>query len=159
MTPKYKVFLTKELPKQLRILSATQAPNFGLMTAHHMVEHLIYVTKSLMKRRGEPEVELTKSQLFFRQFIDNGCPFKYRPKEGATLNELRTEGIAEAIQLLEEANEKFYQLCESNPEFKSYSPMIGEWNLAEIELFNYQHGRWHLHQFGVIEVYEPMANT
>jgi len=159
MTPKYKDFLTKELPKQLNTLSASQAPNFGLMTAHHMVEHLVYITKVLMKRRGEPEAELNKRQLFFRQFIDNGCPFQYRPKEGATVNDLRTASIAEAIQLLEAATEKFYQLWDTNPEYKSYSPMIGEWDLAEMELFHNQHGQWHLHQFGLMEEYVPMTTN
>lgn len=156
MTPKYKAFLRTELPSKLRTLPGDQAPNFGIMTAHHMVEHLIYVTKSLAKRRGEPEAELTKSQRYFRKFIETGCPFEYRPKEGATVNELRTSNIEEAVQILESATENFYALFESNPDHKSYNTMMGEFNLAELELFNYQHGRWHLHQFGVIEEFAPL---
>ncbi|MEL7220987.1 MAG: hypothetical protein AAGJ93_06690, partial [Bacteroidota bacterium] len=141
MQPKYQDFITNELPQKLRTLAAEQPPNFGLMTAHHMVEHLIYVTKSMMKRRGEPEGELTKSQLYFRKFLDAGCPFEYRPREGAKVNDLRTASIEEAIQILEGANEKFYALFASNPEHKSYSDMMGEFNMSELELFNYQHGR------------------
>lgn len=155
MQLKYQNFILKELPQKLRTLTADQAPNFGLMTAHHMVEHLIYVTKTMMKRKGEPEAELTKSQLYFRKFVDAGCPFEYRPREGAKVNDLRTGSIAEAIQILEGANEKFYGLFESSPDFKSYNPMMGEFTLDELELFNYQHGRWHCHQFGLIEVFEP----
>lgn len=34
--------------------------------------------------------------------------------------------------------------------------MMGEFNLEEIELFNYQHGKWHLHQFGVVEKFAPI---
>ncbi len=151
MAPKHKDFLSKELPAKLRTLQGNQAPNFGLMTAHHMVEHLIFTTKSLAKRRGEPEGEPNKSQVYFRKFMDAGCPFEHRPKEDATLNELRTENIEEAIKILEEATEKFYDLFESNPTHKSYNQMTGEFNLAELELFNYQHGRWHLYQFGLIE--------
>lgn len=157
MTPKYKDFLTEELPSQLRTLSGKQAPNFGLMTAHHMVEHLVYVTKSLSKRRGEPEAELNKSQRFFRKFLEAGCPFEYRPKEGASLSELRTANIEEAIQLLETATAQFYALFDSNPKHKSYNAMMGEFNLAELELFNYQHGRWHLYQFGLIEKFGAVA--
>lgn len=154
MIPKYKMFLTAKLPAKLRTLSANQEPNFGLMTAHHMVEHLIFVTKSMAKRKGEPAGELTKSQLFFRKFIEAGAPFKYMPKEGVTkadLNELRTKNIEEAVQILEKATADFYALFETNPDYKSYTPMTGEFNLVELELFNYQHGRWHLHQFGIIE--------
>lgn len=156
MTPKYKDFLTKELPVKLRTLPGNQSPNFGLMTAHHMVEHLIYTTKSIQKRRGEPEAELNKSQRYFRKFIDAGCPFEHRQKEDAKVNELRTENIEAAIKILEEANENFYDLFESNPNHKSYNQMTGAFNLAELELFNYQHGRWHLHQFGLIEQSAPV---
>lgn len=156
MKPKYKDFLLIELPTNLRTLSANQAPNFGLMTAHHMVEHLIYTTKSLQKRHSEPEAEPTKSQLFFRNFIDKGCPFEYRPKEDAVLNELRTENMEAAVAILEEANKRLYDLFETNPEYKSYNTMMGEFNLEELELFNYQHGRWHLHQFGIIEKFAPV---
>jgi len=157
MKPAYKDFLLTELPAQLRTLSASQAPNFGQMTAHHMVEHLIYVTKSLQKRHGEPEAEPTKSQLYFRNFLEKGCPFEHRPNEGAVLNDLRTESVEAAVLILEKATKKFYHLFETNPNLKSYNPMMGEFNLAEIELFNYQHGRWHLHQFGIIEEFAPLA--
>ena len=160
MKPNYKEFLTKGLPTQLRTLSGNEEPNFGLMTAHHMVEHLVYVTKSLAKRRGEPEAELNKSQRYFRKFIDAGAPFEHRPKEGASkagLNDLRTGNLEEAVQLLETATSAFYSLFESNPDYKSYSPMTGEFNLSELELFNYQHGRWHLHQFGIIEEFTPVT--
>ncbi len=157
MTPKYKDYLTKELPAQLRTLAGTQAPNFGIMTAHHMVEHLIYVTKTMSRRKGEPEAELNKSQRYFRKFVDAGCPFEYRPREGAKVNDLRTASIEEAIQLFETATQTFYSLFETNPEHKSYNPMMGEFNLAEIELFNYQHGRWHSYQFSLIEEFEAAA--
>ena len=99
MTPTYKNFLSQELPTKLRTLTANQAPNFGIMTAHHMVEHLIYTMKSLSKRRGEPEGEMNKSQLSFQRFVAKGCPFKYRPKEGATLNELRTASLLSLIHI------------------------------------------------------------
>ena len=119
-----------------------------------MTEHLIYVTKSIMKRNGEPAAELTKSQIYFRKFLDKGCPFKYRPKEGtskADLSPLRSANIEEAIVGLEAAIEKFYALFDKNPDFKNYNSMMGEFNMEELELFNYQHGRWHAHQFGLIE--------
>jgi len=129
------------------------------MSAHHMVEHLIFVTKSISKRRGEPAAELNKSQQYFRKFLDKGAPFEYRPKEGqskADLNDLRTPSIQEAIDLLSKATADFYSLFESKPDHKSYNEMMGEFNLSELELFNYQHGRWHLHQFGLIKNFGPI---
>ena len=159
MQLKYKDFLIKELPAQLRSLPADQEPNFGLMTAHHMVEHLIFVTKSISKRRGEPTAELNKSQGYFRKFMDTGLPFMYKPKEGASkadLNDLRTASIEEAISALEAATTQFYSLFDSTPNHKSYNDMMGEFNMSELELFNYQHGRWHLHQFGLIEEFAAL---
>jgi len=37
--------------------------------------------------------------------------------------------------------------------------MIGEWNFEEMELFHYQHGQWHLYQFGLMEAYAPAAEN
>lgn len=157
MEPKYKDFLTTELATKLRTLSPDQQPNFGLMTAHHMVEHLVFVTKSIVKRKSEPEGESNKSQLYFRKFVDSGCPFEHRPKDDATLSELRTGSMEEAVQLLESAVEKFYTLFESTPDYKSYNAMTGEFSLGDLELFYYQHGRWHLYQFGLIEEFEAVS--
>ncbi len=158
MEPRYKTFLTQELPSKLKTLKGDQAPNFGLMTAHHMVEHLIFVTKTTMKRHGEPPAELNKSQLYFRKFIDKGAPFEYRPKEGATLNDLRTDGIEVAIGILETAIAKFYDLFDTNPAFKSYNDLMGEFNMEELEFFHYQHYRWHLFQFGLIEEFAAVQS-
>lgn len=65
MKPSYKDFLLNELPSKLSTFTADQEPNFGLMTAHHIVEHLIFVTKTIQKRNGEPTADLSKSRLFF----------------------------------------------------------------------------------------------
>lgn len=162
MVPKYKDFLMNELPVKLKTLDSSQEPNFGLMTAHHMVEHLIYVTKSMVKRRGEPAQELTKSQLYFKKFLSEGAPFEYRPKDGITkedLQPLRTQNVSDAIDLLVLANTNFYELFESDPAHKSYNDMMGEFNMEELEFFNFQHGRWHLHQFGIIKEFTPVLNT
>jgi len=159
MTPRFKNFMTTDLYVQLSTLKSDQAPNFGVMTAHHMVEHLIFVTKSMTKRRGEPSGELNKSQMYFRKFLDNGCPFEYRPKEDAKVNDLRTANISEAIEGLKAANDQFYALFASNPEHKSYNNMTGEFNMKELEIFMYQHAQWHLHQFGIVEEFTALVMT
>ena len=159
MTPKYKSFLQTELPTLLRSLPADREPNFGLMTPQHMVEHLTYVTKVMQKRRGEPTGELNKSQRYFRKFIDNGAPFEHRPKPNVTkadLSPLRSANLEEAITVLEKAINDFYELFTANPDHKSYNEMMGEFNLAELELFNYQHGRWHTYQFSLLPEFSPL---
>lgn len=156
----YKRFLTTELPALLRNLEGDQAPNFGLMTAHHMVEHLIWVTKFLPKRKGEPSAELSKSQQYFRKFVDAGCPSKYKPEEGKTkadLQKLRSPDIATAIQSLEQATTQFYELFEANPDHKTYNELMGEFTMDEVEMFLYQHGQWHAYQFGLVEEFAAAA--
>lgn len=154
-----KQFLLEQLPPMLRQLQGDQAPNFGLMTARHMVEHLIWVTKVMSRKNGEPPAELTKSQLYFKQFVANGCPFEYRPKEGVTkdnLNPLKYANLEEAIAVLEDTNRKLYELLESNPDYKSYNQMTGEFNGEELDMFMGQHARWHSYQFGLLAAFAPM---
>lgn len=156
MQASYHHFLTQQLPLLLQSLAADRVPKFGIMTPQHMVEHLTWVTKATPKRRGEPAAEPNKSQLYFRRFIDKGAPFEHRPKAGITvadLQPLRSADLASAIAALEKATAQFYELAEKNPAHVSYNDMMGAFNLHELELFLYQHGRWHAYQFGLIETF------
>ena len=56
-------FLKEETLSLLQALKEDAVAKFGLMTPQHMVEHLIWVTKTTIGRKGEPEGEPTKSQL------------------------------------------------------------------------------------------------
>lgn len=159
MNLRNKDFVLQELAPMLRTLEGTQAPNFGLMTAQHMVEHLVWVTKVMSRRIGEPEGgEATKSQLYFKKFVTKGCPFEYRPKDdrNTDLKPLKYGSMEEALDALEDTNKKVYELLEANPDYKSYSAMTGEFNVAELDMFVGQHGRWHCYQFGLLEAFAPM---
>lgn len=157
MQTTYHHFLTQQLPQFLRSLAPDRAPNFGLMTPQHMVEHLTWVTKAVPKRRGEPAAEPNKSQLYFRGFIEKGAPFEHRPKAGVTLQSLRSADMSTAITELEKATAQFYELAAKNPTHVSYNDMMGAFNLDELELFLYQHGRWHAYQFGLIEEFAAVS--
>lgn len=150
-----KEFLTKQLPQLIANLQPDTVPHFGLMTAQHMVEHLIWVTKSSAKRYGEPEGPPTRGQLGFRKFIDRGAIFEHRPKNKtkADLPPLKYDSLAEAVGHISEAVDRFYNQFESDPSFKAYSPMMGELSFEDLELFHYQHFRYHFWQFGLLESY------
>ena len=150
-----KSFLTKEVLPLLKTLKPEAEPSFGLMTAQHMVEHLTYVTKSSSKRNGEPEGEPTERQLRFKGFIEKGAIFKHYPSEKtkADLNPLKYGYLAEAIEQIPVAIDRFYSLFESNPGFKTYTSFTGELSFEELELMHYQHFRYHMWQFRLLGQY------
>jgi len=151
-----KQFLVNQVPDIIKKLRADTAPNFGLMTPQHMVEHLIWVTKSSLKRKGDPPAEATKSQAYFRKFLDSGAQFKYKPKAGQTKDDLpalRFGSLDEAVAQIPDAVSRIFSTFEEKPSFKSYNDMMGEFTKSDHELMHYEHFKWHLFQFGLIDKY------
>ncbi len=150
-----KEFLTQQVPELLKNLKADTEPAFGLMTPQHMIEHLTLVVKTSIKRYGEPEAEPSKRQLGFKRFIDKGAILQHRPsdKTKADLPKLKYSSLEEAAAQISVAVNRFYDHFENNPGFKAYSPFMGELTFEELELFHYQHYRYHLWQFGLLASY------
>ncbi len=150
-----KHFLINELPVLLQQLKADTEPAFGLMTPQHMVEHLTGSIKVTTKRSGEPDPALAEKQMGFQRFIANGAILKHRPsnKTKADLPPLKYASLEEAISHLPEATERFYRHYETHPDFKAYHSFMGELGFEELELFHYQHCRYHFWQFGLLPEY------
>ncbi len=131
------------------------------MTPQHMVEHLLVSTKSILKRHGEPEGEPTKGQLAFKQFIANGALIQHRTSDKTKddLPALKYGSLDEAISHMPEAVDRFYNHFKENPDFKCYNNFMGELDYGELEIFTYQHFRWHLYQFGLIEEFAAAATA
>jgi oxepin-CoA hydrolase/3-oxo-5,6-dehydrosuberyl-CoA semialdehyde dehydrogenase len=148
-------FLTMQVPELLTKLTASSQPKFGIMTPQHMVEHLTWVTKSSLARNGQPEAEPTDSQKYFRKFISKGAIFKHRESDKAKedLPKLKYESLQEAIEKIPDAVDRLYQTFEQKPDYKSYNPMMGEFDFDDHELFHYEHYKYHFYQFGLIEKY------
>lgn len=150
-----KEFLTKDVIELLKKLKPETNPAFGLMTAQHMVEHLSWTLKGCTKRVGEVENPPTKGQLGFQRFIEKGAILEHRPsdKTKADLPALKFENLDQAVEQVGVAIEKFYAHFEANPDFKCYNNFFGELNFDQLELFNHNHYRFHLWQFGLLEEY------
>ncbi|MEM7374343.1 MAG: hypothetical protein AAF587_37460 [Bacteroidota bacterium] len=156
MTPtNKKAFLLQDAPKLLEQLRADTLPAFGLMTPQHMVEHLTRSIKIALKRKGEPEDPPLDRQMGFKRFIAKGAVLRHRPsdKTAADLPPLKYASLEEAISHFPESVERFYTHFESHPEFLFYNPFMGELDFEEIELFTFQHVRYHFWQFGLLESY------
>ena len=152
-TPNF--FLTNRAISLLKNLRADTLPNFGLMTAQHMVEHLIYTTKSSIKDYGAAPMEPTKGQLGFRKFINNGAKLEHYPSDKTVedLPKLRFGSLEEAIDNIPTAVQRFYDHFSNNKKAICFNPMMGELNFEELELFHEQHYRYHFWQFGLLENY------
>ena len=150
-----KKFLTDEVLRLLKELKEDASPSFGIMTAQHMVEHLIYITRSSVKDHGKPQKELTKEQLFFRKFIESGAVFKHHPSEQTKkdLPQLKYDSLSEAVEQIALVIDDFYNHYKTDAICINYHPVIGNYNFKEIELFHFQHYRYHLWQFGLIVQY------
>ncbi len=148
-------FLTMQVPELLTKLASTSEAKFGIMTPQHMVEHLTWVTKSSLARNGEPEAEPNDSQQFFRKFISKGAVFKHREsdKTKEDLPTLKYGSLQEAIEKVPDAVDRLYQTFEQQPDYKSYNPMMGEFDFNDHELFHYEHYKYHFYQFGLIDKY------
>ena len=153
ITQNKKDFMHKDVMELLSKLNSDSSPEFGLMTAQHMVEHLSWTLKSCTKRVGEVEKPPTKGQVGFQKFIERGAIFQYRPsdKTKEDLPDLKLKDLKSAIEQVKVAIERFYAHYEANPTFKCYNKFFGELDFDQLELFNYNHYRYHLGQFGLLE--------
>ncbi|MFT5885306.1 MAG: hypothetical protein ACI9IP_001766 [Arcticibacterium sp.] len=149
-------FLLNEFPFFLKNLSPNSESQFGLMTPQHMVEHLVWVIKSSAKKyEGERENPPSKRHLGFQKFIQNGAILEHKPSDKTALDlpALRYGSLEGAIALIPEAAQRFYNFWDANPEYIPYGDFIGEMPFEDLELFHYNHVRFHLWQFGLMEVY------
>ena len=101
----------------------------------------------------EPENPPNKRQLGFKRFISKGCHFEHRPndKTVADLPPLKYDSLEEAIAVIPEATQRFYNLWKQDPDFVPYIPFMGALTFEELELFHFNHFRFHLNQFGLME--------
>lgn len=154
-TTNKKDFLISEAPQLLNQLQTSSEPSFGLMTPQHMIEHLTVSIKIAVKRDGEPEVPTPDRQLGFKRFIEKGAVLRHRPSEKTRedLPPLKYASLEEALSHFPEAVERFYSHFEAQPDFMFYNRFMGELSFEEIELFTYQHVRYHLWQFDLLESY------
>lgn len=144
-------FLKTECLDLFKSLNPDEQARFGIMTPQHMVEHLILTTKSMVKRHGEPDPALAEKQAKWQGFLANPV-FKHFPKDDAKLSDLRYDSLEAAIAGIPEAVNRLYETFEANPDYKGYNPMMGEYDFETVERFTVAHFKYHMNQFGLVEV-------
>jgi len=153
MTLDRRKFMLEDVPALLSSLDPDTEPRFGLMTAQHMVEHILNDGKYMYHRLGEPDGPPTEKQLGFQKFIDNGVQMKHRPsdKTKADLPDLKFESMEAAVAEVSDLVKKFYAHFDAHPDFKIYNSFMGEIPFEKVELFFSQHWRYHLWQFKLLD--------
>ena len=150
---KFHDYFEVDVPEKLKALTVEHQPKFGIMTPQHMVEHLIWVTKASVKNVGPAPEELSKGQLGFMKFIDNGAKFQYRPsdKTASDLPPLKYDSLEKAIAEVPNAIDRLTSAIENlGDEETFYNPMMGKLSADQMALFHRQHYAWHLEkQFGL----------
>jgi hypothetical protein len=145
---KYQKYFEVEVPKLIENLKSSNQPKFGLMSAQHMVEHLIWVTKSSVKDMGPAPDEFTKGELGFLKFIRNGANFEYRPsdKTEQDLPDLKYGSLSEAKENMPDAILRMKGAIDKKVVEKSsfYNPMMGKLSTDDMALFHFKHFKWHL---------------
>ncbi|WP_378178401.1 phenylacetic acid degradation bifunctional protein PaaZ [Aquimarina sp. SS2-1] len=145
----------KNIEAYLAKLKEETKAKWGMMTAHHMVEHL---EKTIRIGAGEiqdfeiatPEQYLEKVQ----EMIYNHKPMPQghnHPlmKEGV-LEELVHEDLDTAKMKLLEAMDKFETYFKENPDALTKNAVFGEMNKFEWDLLNVKHLNHHFEQFGLL---------
>lgn len=142
----------KPLNEVLKNLKPDTQPQWGRMTAQHMVEHL---TNSINASNGRriltsdlPEEKSVKAKAFLMS--ERPMPRGISSNPDADLPVLRNQDLEKAIQELQEAIKAFEEHHLETP--KTYAhPAFGELNLDEWHVFHDKHFRHHFNQFGLLD--------
>lgn len=147
-------FLKQVLFEKLADLNADTKPQWGIMTAQHMVEHVSSLFLfTIEKIKLKPFFEEEKLERNYNYLIRDRQPFSKNVKlpHLQALPDLRFESLAASIEVLKGLVAKFYAFYEEDKEKKTLHPAIGMLNFEEWEWNHYAHARHHLEQFGLLD--------
>lgn len=147
-------FLRTELFEHLAALTPETQPQWGAMTAQHMVEHLMIVTGVATGFMDVP-VTGTEEQIAKRRWhtFENRTPFPRSIRLDAlpaTPGPLHFGSLPEAIDELRAALDRFFAAFAENPALTPNHPLLGALDFAHWEDFLRIHAEHHLRQFGLI---------
>lgn len=145
---------TETIKKRLEKLHAESPALFGIMTAQHMVEHLILTVKISYGRIKIADFGPSEKQLAHKQtllYTDAVFPrgIKAPGMGDEALLPLRFPDLAEAKDELLKSLKNFDLYFLENPETKTVHPRFGTLSHNEWELFHAKHFAHHLGQFGL----------
>ena len=148
-------FLQEEFWTLLNQINENDKPQWGLMSAQHMVEHLggLFVisngTLEVSPMYDEEKLNRNKAYIIDgkKRLIRN----TKAPVLPDTLLPLRFASFEEAKQKLKKGMDKFFAYHTDNPGTLIMHPAFGKLNYEEWCYFHEIHNQYHLDQFGKYE--------
>jgi len=154
-------FYKRHLPDAIEKLGELTPPQWGNMTAQHMIEHLLWAfecsTGALVVPCMTPASLLERARRFLHDNRQTPHGFK-NPLLGEQPPPLRFPGIAEARTALLQEVRRFVTLCGDHPEAVQTHPIFGPLVPEEWHRSHFKHCHHHLQQFGLIATGEADAH-
>lgn len=148
-------YFKNDVPSIIDNISGNEQAKWGLMTVHHMLEHIALVLTFPLGRLNiplfTPEDKLEKNKAFLMSAYGmmQGFKFPLLPTDKAP--DLSTQNIEEAKQLVKETITAFLEKINEATFVTSQHPIFGQLNKQEWLLFQYKHFTHHFTQFGLID--------
>lgn len=136
-------------------LQPDTSPLFGMMTAQHMIEHLIIVTSLSTEDRGtilyQPEDRAARWKqhvIYGDAPLEPGFKAPFLPKDA--LLPLKYDDIPSAIEQLRDTLSRFHHYFVDNQGASLMHPVMGLFNYEEWKIFHRKHFTHHYRQFDLI---------
>jgi hypothetical protein len=147
-------FFVHRVPEIIDALTGEEAPEWGILTAQHMVEHLIFPLKFATGELKVGAVVPPEKQARQREFLMSpyAMPrnFKMPLLPADTLPPLMGKSLEESKELLMNTVKAFLDRID-HPDFKTeYHPIFGDLDKSGWLAFQYKHFHHHFTQFALI---------
>ncbi|WP_282043583.1 phenylacetic acid degradation bifunctional protein PaaZ [Winogradskyella flava] len=145
----------EKIDECLSKLSEETKPKWGIMTPQHMIEHLEYTYKIAAGDIQDFEIstpekilEKVKNSLWnYKKFPENS---QFPLLEKDTLDDLKHENLATAVEKFRSQREKYLEYFKENPEARLKNMVFGELNRYEWYLLERKHLNHHFEQFNLL---------
>lgn len=151
------LFFENEIPLLLEQLTSDQQPAWGIMTPHHMLEHLIVTFKMSIGRIKIPVVSKEEDFPKLKAYLMKDSPMRRSVPSPTGKNELqplRSASLEEAKDKLISEISSFLAYMHANPAAIADHPFGGPMTSAEWLFFHKKHFKHHFIQFSLIPDYE-----
>ena len=147
------VLTASQIQDSLKMLKDDTKPQFGKMTAQHMVEHLTLTLKLSVGKIKYPPFNPSERALKSKDtllFTELEMPMGMTPpNDTGERYPLKFSDLEKAKEALLQAWDEYMGYYEKNDGSSEVHPRFGHLNKEEWDRFHYKHSMHHFKQFGV----------
>lgn len=148
-------FITVESIEKLNALTESIQPNWGVMSAQEMIEHVEYVFAISIEKNETKLYTPTEQLPAYKAFLLSDKQFRENTKApveflGETPQPLRFKSFEEAKEQLIISISDFIAFFKEDEDKQTLHPAFGLLNYHEWVLIHHKHLKHHLKQFGLV---------